>query len=246
MYALNYIHLFGYVIILILSYYCTYMYRPWCILSSIPLGWSLFALVGIGHDCMHGSFSPYPRVNTVLSYLCLNGLLMPRDVWQTEHQVHHTNPGCPEDTMILDGGTVFTEIRNLLCSKHKTTIWGELHKTPLVIGLLFLPLYCVPLIWLSTLCSFAYFGLATHILHPHIRSMDHALPKHAEEIAWNIFPRSHVYCFLSSGLNIHGCHHKNPRWTRSELMHEATGTGYMSIDTVSELYDLLSKRNVSG
>lgn len=244
MYVLNYVHFTGYIMILAASYYCTYMYKPWCLLSSVPLGWSLFALVSIGHDCMHGSFSPYPRVNTLLSYVCLNGVLVPRDVWQSEHQLHHTNPGCPEDGMILDGGSVVSEIRHLLCSKHETTLCGELGKVPLVVGLLMLPLYCVPLVWLSTLCSFAYLGLTTHILDPNIRSLDHSLPKRAEDIAWNIFPSSHVYCFLSGGLNVHGCHHKNPRWTRSELMREAKSANaeYMTINTPTELWDLVRDR----
>ena len=247
-YLLNYVHLVGYVSVFVASYYCTYTYKPWCLLTSIPLGWSLFAMVSIGHDCMHGSFSPYPCVNSVLAYVCLNGVLVPRHVWQSEHETHHANPGCPEDGMILDGDSVFAEIRNLLCTKHKTTFYGELGKVPLVIGLLFLPLYCVPLIWLSTLCSFAYLGLTTHILHPNIRTMDHSLPKHAEEIAWNIFPSSHVYCFLSGGLNIHGCHHTNPRWTRSELMHEATSnnatsTEYMTLHTIQEWWHLLTSRH---
>jgi len=150
--------------------------------------------------------------------------------------------------MILDGGSVVSEIRHLLCSKHETTLCGELGKVPLVVGLLMLPLYCVPLVWLSTLCSFAYLGLTTHILDPNIRSLDHSLPKRAEDIAWNIFPSSHVYCFLSGGLNIHGCHHKNPRWTRSELMREAKSANaeYMTINTPTELWDLVRDRKCDG
>lgn len=241
-YVLNYVHFLGYVCAFVGSYYCAYMYRPWCLVSSIVLGWSLFGLVGIGHDCMHGTFSPYLCVNTVLSYVCLNGILVPRDVWRIEHELHHSNPGCSDDTMILEGDSVFAEIRNLLCTKHRTTFCGELGKVPLVIGLMMLPLYCVPLIWLSTLCSFAYLGLSTHILHPNIRSMDHTLSKRAEEIAWNIFPTSYVYGFLSGGLNIHGCHHMNPRWTRSEMMHEAVDPKYMTIRTISEWWHLIKTR----
>jgi len=243
MYLLNYFHLIGYIFIFVLSYYSTYAYTSWCLVSSIPLGWSLFALVTIGHDCIHGSFSPYPLVNTVLSYVCLNGILMPRSVWQEEHQLHHSNPGCPEDTMILDGDSVLGEIRYLLCQKRNTYFLGEICKVPLVAALLCLPLYCIPLIWCTTLFSFAYLGLTTHILDPDIRTLDHDKPKDPHEIAWNILPKSHFYCFLAGGLNIHGCHHTNPRWTRSQLMHEASAE-YMTINTVYELWNLVKDRNL--
>ena len=107
MYLFNYIHLSLYLLIFGGSYYCTYMYKPWCLLSSIPLGWSLYAFVTIGHDCMHKNFSPYPKFNMILSYIFLNGILMPREIWQKEHSFHHSNPGAPEDHMILDGGNFF-------------------------------------------------------------------------------------------------------------------------------------------
>jgi len=243
-YFLNYIHLNLYLIIFILSYYITYTYKfPSCLISSITLGWSLYALVTVGHDCMHKNFSPYPKLNKILSYLFLNGILMPRDVWQEEHSYHHSNPGSPEDGMILDGNNFFCEIKNLLCSKHNTTILKELGKLPLIISLLFLPLYCIPIIWLTTLCSFAYLSLSTHIVEPNIRTMDHNKLKAAEDIALNIFPHSHFFCFLAGGLNIHACHHKNPRWTRQELFKEAKKDGYKEINTIYEFINLLWNRH---
>ena len=246
MYLLNYIHLILYILILFSSYYATYFYKfPICLLTSIPLGWSLYALVTVGHDCMHKNFSPYPIFNKVLSYLFLNGILMPRDVWQDEHSYHHSNPGSPEDHMILDGNNFFCEIKNLLCSKHNTTILKELGKLPLIIALLFLPLYCIPIIWLTTLCSFAYLSLSTHIVEPNIRKMNHDEPKHAEDIALNIFPHSHFFCFLAGGLNIHACHHKNPRLTRQELFEEAKKDGYKEINNIREFFNLLWNRNKS-
>jgi len=74
--------------------------------------------------------------------------------------------------------------------------------------------------------------------------MDHSKPKQAEDIAVNIFPHSHLYCFLAGALNIHAPHHKNPRWTRSELFEEAKNpeSKYKSIHTIFEFYKLLKNR----
>lgn len=244
MYSLNYLHAIIYFSTCFVSYYIAYVYMfPFCIPCSIMLGWSLFGLVTVGHDCMHGTFSPYPMVNNVLSFICLNCVLMPRSVWQEEHSFHHSNPGAPEDHMILEGKHVFDELKHLLCGKHKTTWSQELTKIPLIVLLFLLPLYCVPLVWLTTLCSFAYLSLTTHIVSPNIRELDHTKPKHAKDIAINIFPSSHIYCLLAGGLNLHAPHHENPRWTRSQLMHESKDTQYKTINTVAEFLELLKHRS---
>ena len=241
MYGLNYIHLILYVSILCTSYYVTlWVIFPYNILSSMILGWSLYAMVTVGHDCMHRTFSPYPTVNKILSYVCLNGILMPRHVWMTEHQFHHANPGHPDDHMILDGNNYFYYMKELILSKHDIQLVEELSKLPLIVALLFLPLYCIPIVWLITLTSFAYLSLVTHIVDPNIRTLDHTQPKAPEEIAVNIFPRSHLFTFLAGGLNIHATHHMNPRWTRSELMSEAIKHECKSIHTVKQYWQLIS------
>ena len=243
MYRLNYIHASVYFLVVCGSYYAAYVHRSLISIPfSITLGWALFGLVTVGHDCMHGTFSPYPRLNAALSFICLNCIVMPNDVWQQEHSFHHSNPGAPDDHMILDGGNFFGEIKHLLCSPHKTKWTQELAKLPLVVLLLLLPLYCVPIVWLTTLMSFAYLSLTTHIVIPNIREMDHTKPKAAEDIAINIFPGSQVYCLLAGGLNLHAPHHENPRWTRSQLFHEAKDTRYKSVNSLSEFWSLLRSR----
>lgn len=242
MYLLNYIHLLLYVIILITSYYSTYSYKfPISLMSSISLGWSLYALVTIGHDCMHKNFSPYPKLNKLLSYLFLDCILMPKEVWQEEHSLHHLNPGDDNDNMLLQGNNFFYEILNLVKSQKKVSFLKSLPKFPLIISLLFLPLYCLPIIWLSMVFSFAYLSLSAHIVKPNLKEWKGE--KKPEDIALNIFPRSHFYCFLAGGLNIHRCHHKNPRWTRKQLMIESKKHGYKSINNISEFINLLKNRN---
>ena len=82
MYLLNYIHFILYVFILITTYILTYSIMfPYNVLTSILFGWSLYAMVTIGHDCMHQTFSPYSTLNQIISYVCLNGIVMPSHVW---------------------------------------------------------------------------------------------------------------------------------------------------------------------
>ena len=243
MYILNYIHLFLYIIILVASYYATYvLIFPLNILTCVPFGWSLYAMVSVGHDCAHDNFSPYSKMNQILSYVCLNGIVMPRRVWILEHQFHHANPGHPEDNMILDSNSFLSDIKQLLLSKHDTKPVEELAKLPFIVAMLFLPLYCLPIIWITTLSSFAYLSLATHIVDPNIRELDHESPKAAEDIALNIFPKSHLFTFLAGGLNIHAAHHLNPRWTRWELMQESDNHPSKKIETVKDYWYLIKSR----
>ncbi len=242
MYLLNYIHFILYVFILITTYILTYSIMfPYNVLTSILFGWSLYAMVTIGHDCMHQTFSPYSTLNQIISYVCLNGIVMPSHVWMKEHQFHHANPGHPDDHMILDvPNNYFYNIKQLLLSKHDIKPVEELSKLPLLVSMLFLPLYCVPIIWLTTLTSFAYLSLTPHIIEPDIRSLDHTQLKLPEEIAINIFPKSHFYTFLAGALNIHATHHMNTRWTRSELMKEAIGHDCKNIHSIKEYWRLIN------
>ena len=242
LYMLNYIHLFLYIVIFILSYYITYTYKfPFCLFTSITLGWSLYAFVTIGHDCMHENFSPYHNLNKFLSYFFLNGILTSREAWQEEHSSHHHDPGNPNDNMILEGTNIILNIVYLVKNQKKISISKQLFKLPLFISLIFLPFYCLPIIWLSMVLSFIYLSLSAHIIENNIR--DWKGEKKPEEIALNIFPHSYFFCFLAGGLNIHGCHHKNPRWTRQELFEEAEKQGYKEINTIKEFITLMWNRN---
>ena len=166
----------------------------------------LYAFVTIGHDCMHQNFSPHPKINEFLSLIFLNGIITPREIWQEEHSLHHSNPGNPDDNMILECTNIISDIIHLVKTQKKIPLSKELFKAPLFISLLFLPLYCLPIIWLSMILSFIYLSLSAHIIEINLRNWDG--DKKPEDIALNIFPHSHLFCFLAGGLNIHGCHHK--------------------------------------
>lgn len=238
-YVLNYVHLFLYVVCFIGSYYTAYVYHFFSIPCSIVLGWCLYAFVTVGHDCMHQNFSPYPMLNRILATIFLNGILMPSYVWQDEHSSHHADPGNPHDTMLLDGATFFMQFVNLLKSQKPLSTMENVAKVPLLVALLFLPLYCLPVVWITMIFSFMILSLTPHITHPHLRQQTKEQRSYSKHIAWNIFPESHFYTFLAGGLNIHGCHHENPRWTRLELMQQASATEYMTIDTLEGFVTLV-------
>ena len=243
-FILNYIHFVLYVAICVGSYYGAYTANnplTECLLACW-LGWSVYALVTIGHDCIHGSFSPYPCINDVLAFICMDMLLMRKARWKKEHSNHHADPGGVDDHMLLEGGRWWLEMKHLLAANRPHSIWDEVPKLPMVVAMCLLPLYCLPLIWLSMLLSFMYLSLSTHILDPHLRTWNAEQKKTSEDVAWNIFPQSHLYTFLAGGLNIHGCHQKNFKWTRSELMMEATQEGYHAIDTWAQFTHLLWNR----
>lgn len=212
-----------------------------CFLACI-LGWSIYALVTVGHDCIHGSFSPFPPINDALAFVCMSMLLMPKSRWKKEHSDHHADPGGVDDHMLLEGGKWWLEMKHLLAANRAHSMWDEVPKLPMFVALCLLPLYCLPLVWLSMLLSFMYLSLSTHILDPHLRTWDAEKKETPEDVAWNIFPQSHFYTFLAGGLNIHGCHHKNCKWTRSELMREAELGEYHDIRTCTQFAHLLWNR----
>ena len=230
-YVLNYVHLILYLICFSSAYYNAYSNHVTCVPCSIVLGWSLYAFVTIGHDCMHQSFSPYTGLNKILATFFLNGILMPTYVWQQEHSSHHADPGNDHDNMLLDGPTFFSQLCNLIKRQKTLSIQENLAKVPLLVALLLLPLYCLPIVWCSMVLSFMYLSLTAHITHPHLRMQTKEQRSNPKNIAWNIFPRSHLFTLLAGGLNIHSCHHENPRWTRSQLMQKACSQQYMTIDT---------------
>ncbi|GMR60504.1 hypothetical protein PMAYCL1PPCAC_30699 [Pristionchus mayeri] len=51
------------------------------------IGFSIFV---VGHDCGHGTFSPYTWVNDIFGHVCHGVLFAPYWPWQKTHRIHHT------------------------------------------------------------------------------------------------------------------------------------------------------------
>ncbi|KAK3019277.1 hypothetical protein RJ639_004226 [Escallonia herrerae] len=54
------------------------------------LFWALFVL---GHDCGHGSFSDYPKLNNIVGHILHSSILVPYHGWRISHRTHHQNHG---------------------------------------------------------------------------------------------------------------------------------------------------------
>lgn len=68
--------------------------QPW----FYPIYWfcqgtMFWALFVIGHDCGHGSFSPYRWLNSLVGHISHTLILVPYHGWRISHRRHHANTG---------------------------------------------------------------------------------------------------------------------------------------------------------
>ena len=169
-YILNYIHSILYLCITTYSYnilwnigyhpsesssnkiLLTETYEPPInpILASIIFGWSLYSISGIGHDAVHGSFSPSKKVNRIVSFLMMDmGPTGSAKNWKHYHnKIHHQNLYSPEDRMRLYSTYVIKEWWILI---RDTWMLGELgiFKIPLAYLILQIPYHLIPFVYLS-------------------------------------------------------------------------------------------------
>ena len=60
---------------------------------AIPAAGFLMRTFVVFHDCAHGSFLPWRRVNTWLGVACGVLVYTPFHSWRHEHAVHHATAG---------------------------------------------------------------------------------------------------------------------------------------------------------
>lgn len=56
-------------------------------------GFFMWAIFVLGHDCGHGSFSRYKKVNSFFGHLLHSMILVPFHSWRISHRKHHKNTG---------------------------------------------------------------------------------------------------------------------------------------------------------
>lgn len=56
-------------------------------------GFFMWAIFVLGHDCGHGSFSRYKKVNSFFGHLLHSLILVPFHSWRISHRKHHKNTG---------------------------------------------------------------------------------------------------------------------------------------------------------
>lgn len=66
------------------------IYLPFFWFFTGFLMWAVFVL---GHDCGHGSFSRYKKVNSFFGHLLHSAILVPFHSWRISHRKHHKNTG---------------------------------------------------------------------------------------------------------------------------------------------------------
>ncbi len=91
--SIFYFSLDSFVIIALLSlaiYLDSWLFYPVYWFLQGTFFWALFV---VGHDCGHGSFSKYKRVNNLFGHLAHTPLLVPFHGWRISHRTHHNNTG---------------------------------------------------------------------------------------------------------------------------------------------------------
>lgn len=65
-------------------------FYPFYWVAQGTMFWALFV---VGHDCGHGSFSPYAWLNSLIGHLSHIPILVPYHGWRISHRTHHANTG---------------------------------------------------------------------------------------------------------------------------------------------------------
>jgi fatty acid desaturase len=186
------------------------------------LGWSIYGLLTIGHDAYHGSFSPYPIVNKLVGFLCMDMVMMAGYRWKREHNTHHHRfLYSDSDTMRLIGPTVVQQWLRLVrtnCKGVSFTFADFVIRVPFLYVLWYhLCILQILLLYMSMMICQAYLAYITH-MSPVMGSCSvQGTVPHTLDHTWDIFPDSKIASFFSGGMNSHASHHCFPSYTRTEL-----------------------------
>jgi fatty acid desaturase len=219
-YLLTQVHFVAYIVTMLLSHvYLTRGMNAW----AIPMGWALFGLSSIGHDCLHYSFHPSKRVNTIVACLCLDCLALSSTTWHRIHnQIHHTELKGPRDIMHLHGASMAAELAHVLTglarASNDASIRTYAYRVPFWAMLLQYQALSIVAIWGVW---FGCIGYLTYITHSYSSPSEHC-DRNAVAYkllnSWDVLPTSHLANLLSGGINIHATHHVFPHLTRYECM----------------------------
>jgi len=103
------------------SYADAYQVLGWCTYWFLQgtIFWGIFVL---GHDCGHGSFSPYRLLNSIVGNFLHTFLLVPYESWKLSHRHHHKYTGNVEKDEVF------------YPAREKDGITKALRATPLLFG----------------------------------------------------------------------------------------------------------------
>jgi omega-6 fatty acid desaturase (delta-12 desaturase) len=112
---------------------------PWATVLLVPLGAGLLVRTFIiMHDCAHGSFLPWPKLNDALGFVTGVLTVTPYAQWRREHAIHHASSG---DLDRRGHGDITTiTVREYLARDWRGRLTYRLSRQPLAL-LLVGPLY---------------------------------------------------------------------------------------------------------
>ena len=225
-YALAWCQMIGYFICFCLSYY--YIGDKSAYILALPLTWSVFGLMTIGHDCGHHAFFPFDnqlsrQLDKILQIILIDGAGFSHEVWNKAHTVHHAFPNTEQDTQkkIFD-----SDVLTLLSSPFAGYFLFVIHfiKAPkniqFVLGKILFVAWFHKLPYVTMGLYFVFCGIFLiftavlgHLFLPlNYKSNDDALI--AIRNAWDFYPSSHLVNFFAFGLNAHATHHVYPNAPR--------------------------------
>ena len=221
-YALTQVHFVVYLATMLLSH--VYLTRG-VHACAISMGWALFGLSSIGHDCLHYSFHPSKRVNTIVAFLCLDCLAISSTTWHRIHnQIHHTELKGPRDVMHLHGAGMASElvhvVTGLARASNDASIRTYAYRMPFLLMLSQYHALSIVAIWVMWFGCIGYLTYITHSYSSPSDNRDRNAVAYKLLNSWDVLPRSYMANLLSGGINTHATHHVFQHLTRYECMQQ--------------------------